>query len=360
MAIMEISRNKTGTIGNEQNHILSLSVINVVDELFFKRRNGEIISCSEDIFLLFFSLGSSAENDPLDEAKGIIYSIRTSLGEYLGVCCRFVLMTKNICPDNLREGFARLKDLYNPAFFAQTADVFDRVDLTKPPDNPLSFSQIIEEYTSQLNSSSETMYEEILGCFFRDIISKTGFNKENVRFLLKNFLYHFQYAMDFQGMAFSNNSTFQNYKVKYDEIDKCKSAAELISVTRDIIGMLVENKKRVISPIMYSILKYIKNNYNKQDMTLGNTACLFKLNASYLSRMFKEQTGKNFVDFVILIRLKAARELLEKTGKSVREISEECGFSNSQYFSMVFRKHSGMAPLEYRHASIYVKGEDVL
>jgi YesN/AraC family two-component response regulator len=67
-----------------------------------------------------------------------------------------------------------------------------------------------------------------------------------------------------------------------------------------------------------------------------------------LSRIFKQQTGMNFVKYVVRCRLKRAQHLLLKTDKKIDEISEEIGYIDYRYFRNLFKKEFGLTPSEYR------------
>jgi signal transduction histidine kinase/DNA-binding LacI/PurR family transcriptional regulator/DNA-binding response OmpR family regulator len=68
----------------------------------------------------------------------------------------------------------------------------------------------------------------------------------------------------------------------------------------------------------------------------------------YLSRSFNQETGLSLIHYLTRYRIQQARQLLATTEKSITEIAMEVGFSDSNYFSRVFRQEVGMSPLTYR------------
>ncbi|MDQ0877061.1 YesN/AraC family two-component response regulator [Paenibacillus sp. V4I3] len=85
-----------------------------------------------------------------------------------------------------------------------------------------------------------------------------------------------------------------------------------------------------------------------RDISLTDAAALVHLNPSYLSQLFKQQTGGKFVDYVIEMRMEEAKKLLIKTSLRVSEIAERLGYGDISYFSSTFKKLTGCSPLEYR------------
>ncbi|MCZ8515352.1 response regulator [Paenibacillus filicis] len=72
-------------------------------------------------------------------------------------------------------------------------------------------------------------------------------------------------------------------------------------------------------------------------------------NPSYLSRIFKQETGKGYVQYVTEIRLEAARKLLmENPDLHVSEIAHRVGYWDDKHFSKQFKREFGMTPSEYR------------
>ena len=86
----------------------------------------------------------------------------------------------------------------------------------------------------------------------------------------------------------------------------------------------------------------------KQDLTLKNIASELNVNASYLSTLFKKETGKTLTDYVNSKRMKRAVFLLQSTTLQIQAIASEVGISDLNYFTKVFKKIMGKTPREYR------------
>ena len=75
--------------------------------------------------------------------------------------------------------------------------------------------------------------------------------------------------------------------------------------------------------------------------TLKEAAEKVHLNACYLSQLFKQKTGQNFVEYVTDLRMKEAEKLLSGTILRIYEIADRLGFSDISYLTTCFKKHSG-------------------
>lgn len=85
-----------------------------------------------------------------------------------------------------------------------------------------------------------------------------------------------------------------------------------------------------------------------QELSRDELAGLVFLNANYLSRLFRQETGRSLVDYITHQRIERIKLLLRTTDASVTEIAGQMGYTNMPYFSRVFRKEEGCTPVEYR------------
>jgi AraC family transcriptional regulator of arabinose operon len=85
-----------------------------------------------------------------------------------------------------------------------------------------------------------------------------------------------------------------------------------------------------------------------EKITLGRAARAAGLSVSRLTHLFSEQTGTSPREFLERQRLTRATQLLEVTSRPIKEIAHEVGYENPLYFSLRFKKFSGMSPRKYR------------
>lgn len=83
-------------------------------------------------------------------------------------------------------------------------------------------------------------------------------------------------------------------------------------------------------------------------LSLNSIAEQFYMNKCYLSRIFKEITGFTVNGYLHARRIQKARSLLIQNSMNISEVAEAAGYENLTYFERVFKKHTGMSPLEYR------------
>lgn len=93
--------------------------------------------------------------------------------------------------------------------------------------------------------------------------------------------------------------------------------------------------------------KFIISNFNKE-LCLDDVANYVDLSTAYFSRLFKQRTGENFIDYLIKIRMERGKVLLHNTKLKTYQVGEQIGYSNSKYFCKLFKNYTGYTPTEYR------------
>ena len=99
--------------------------------------------------------------------------------------------------------------------------------------------------------------------------------------------------------------------------------------------------------IVAQVEAFIRQNIAKK-ITLDMVSKHVHVNPSYLSRYFKRKKGVSFSDFLLQTRIEYAKKLLLDPNKYIKEVCEEVGITNYQYFYLCFRKLTGLSPTEYR------------
>ncbi len=86
-------------------------------------------------------------------------------------------------------------------------------------------------------------------------------------------------------------------------------------------------------------------------VTLEDAADVVFLSPKYLSRYFKNETGRNFRDYKMELRMKEAKRLLAGSGFAITAVAEKLGYSNVESFSRIFKKYEGLPPSGFRKKS---------
>ncbi|MBQ8813762.1 MAG: AraC family transcriptional regulator [Lachnospiraceae bacterium] len=127
---------------------------------------------------------------------------------------------------------------------------------------------------------------------------------------------------------------------------------------RNIADALMETICQYIQKLMNVNIKYgfaeqLKNTifegFSDADFSIKKEIEKIGFQQDYMRRCFKEETGRTPLEYLTYLRINLARNLLvQATFVSVEDVSRNCGFKDSYYFSTCFRKHTGVSPSRYR------------
>ena len=117
-------------------------------------------------------------------------------------------------------------------------------------------------------------------------------------------------------------------------------------VQRLITASRSERENRERKPVLEAIA-YMKEHFTEK-ITLEDVAATIGFNTNYFSELFKKETGENFSNYLLGIRMEKAKQLLRDTKIPVYEIGESVGYKDAKYFSQQFMKVVGVKPAEYR------------
>lgn len=165
-----------------------------------------------------------------------------------------------------------------------------------------------------------------------------------MEFIFKIRLFTTQIIPLYKNSAFDNAFSFlssSNDKLKIEQfiIDRC------IECVTAIAG--VQSDKT--NPIIQKACKYIEENLDK-DVSLEQLANYLGCSPFYLSKLFKEERGSNYISYVTELRLEKAKKLLGNDSLIIKEITSMVGYNDQNYFSKLFKQKFGVSPTEYREA----------
>lgn len=101
--------------------------------------------------------------------------------------------------------------------------------------------------------------------------------------------------------------------------------------------------------MLQRVEKYIRENPG-EDLSLGALSARFRINPSYLSRIFHQTLGVQLSSFIVEVRIEESKRLLKETDDRIYEISHKVGFDTPGYFTKVFGRMEKISPKEYRAA----------
>ncbi|WP_034444634.1 helix-turn-helix domain-containing protein [Butyrivibrio sp. AE2032] len=163
-----------------------------------------------------------------------------------------------------------------------------------------------------------------------------------------------EFALYAEHLAYQNGGQTYHYSGRKDylpQIMELETPEEIrtwftdkiVSACRNVVSKREERSGDIIR----NAKKYIEDHYDK-DISLDDVSRVVNISPYYFSKVFKEESGLNFIEYLTNIRIDKAKELLETTNLSIKEICVSCGYTDPNYFSRSFKKNVGVTPTEYK------------
>lgn len=153
------------------------------------------------------------------------------------------------------------------------------------------------------------------------------------------------------GLFLENSEVFKTYERYHNKIEN----AEYLQIIQQLLEDFIEKLIHEIRQARYSnstvlinkALNFIEYHYDEK-ISLDDVAQKLHLSKHYLCSAFKKATGENMSLYINKLRIEKAKNLLLEPSGRAKEIFEEVGYSNQQYFSKVFKRITGMTVMEYK------------
>lgn len=151
---------------------------------------------------------------------------------------------------------------------------------------------------------------------------------------------YFAYISEFES---NNDDSINSLAVSLQGLNKEDS----INVVRSFIIQMYGLEEGENREIIIEAKRYIKNNLDKA-ISVCNIAEKLYVTPTYFSRLFKNSTGEGCNNYIIRKKIEKAKELLKTTTMKVGKIADVVGYKDTNYFSLTFKKQTGLTPKEFR------------
>lgn len=215
--------------------------------------------------------------------------------------------------------------------------------------------EIYASIRGKSDTASSTIVRRIFDCFLEE-----GRSKEDIQMVLAELL---NIVMkEIQDNDISIEQVFQEDNLSYQTLHEYQKLPELKEWFAGVFDRLDRfyAKNRLTAQyneITKKSIHYMDNNY-KLRISLSDIAKAVSVNSSYLSRLFKNDTGINIMDYLNKIRIEKSAMLIMEGKLSLKSIADEVGIQSYNHFFKLFKKYYGVTPGEYKQ-NIVSNGSDI-
>lgn len=144
------------------------------------------------------------------------------------------------------------------------------------------------------------------------------------------------------------------YPYETEFIEKIFECRDMNKMQQVIRGLYIDCSENVFGApsrkdeLTGGIIKYINQNFSHQDLSVRHIGEAFSMNPDYVSRKFREATGKSISEFLSDVRVEKAKQLLRESDELIADIAEMVGFTSYRTFVRVFTEIVGVTPNKFK------------
>ena len=351
LCLMKTYSRRPDNFSENQENSISDTILGMVDELFMKYERGEILYRGNGQYLLLFSFGEIAsEKDFRALLNDMLERVRTIMDLYINADIVFGVSTR-------QNTYASLHTLFNEAtvalkqgFFAgETRQILFGDNTTKQI--YLSFLSEFRIFISDAHDLDSGYRKEILSgiTLLENMFSMP---EEELQEIIIRWTHWPAMNTSLYGDVASLAFEFAG------QVRRCLTFVDSINVFRQYLVEITKFRSgvKMVGKEVAEAIEYIRANY-ASDITLQQVADKVEISANYLSSLFRKELDVSFTDYVNRIRIDKAKQMLLGSHTKIYEIAQRVGFFDESYFSRIFKRITGLRPLEYKRQNFTRIGE---
>lgn len=338
-----------GRFAEQDKPLFLFAAANIVNELFEEQCHVETL-ITHDHTVVIFNLPEHYGNPELLEmAEMIRVNVKTYLRHTVTLGIGSVVNDFHELSLSYAEALRALRlnwmkpgDALLPGFMAETG-------ITRLVRYP---SEAEEEVLNGLHDGDNARSEKALGRFAQEIAGcspPSHMLKTYYLQLLVSIIRLAQEYVEDPGALFEGWNPYDRFFQLEDQ--EAMNVWFLQAVFPPVLDRIMGSKSKRRNEVVQMTFRMVEERY-AQDLSLQALADELRMNPSYVSLIFKEETGDTFIHYVTAVRITKAKELLRDTDLTVQQIAREVGYGNAQHLIRVFKKQEGQTPGEYRSAAL--------
>ncbi|XEC94167.1 response regulator [Paenibacillus tarimensis] len=330
--------------------LLRYSIVNILEEIIPSKWNKEIIIESSREYLVFVNPDSreAAEVAWKESADRLCRKIIEAM-------CDFMNLSVTVGVSTVVSGYSRLKAACKEAdnavrerFFQGGGRAIYSDDIMSGPVRNNNANLLNREDEKAFRMALKTMnLENGLACIrmLEQRISAENIAEQAIRQMYIRLIEWIGTYLPAPHNKATEGKTAYEAILESDTLQELHAFAESYLIDR-YQGQNAEAEQRSYVDMAIDIIM----DYYAEDISLQSVAGQINVNPSYLSRVFKQESGDNFIRFLTKVRIDKAKFYLESRHMKVYEVAEKVGYPNYTYFSKIFKRIVGVSPEEYRKA----------
>lgn len=330
--------------GEDEIHLLNYAILNILNEISSDHKYGFPLSIHpKEFLLLYFAPPSMEAEEGLEQAYHLAATIKEALKKYLNFSVCIAISEPVTAFHEIKLSYRQALEAlsFRYSYAGGTTILYREI---KSLSGTLESADIAKEIRNLELSLDRREDNNVLKSIenIKQLLSHLNglsLNSLKVYCAPIPFLLASRWGEDASVWMDGHLKRMENWRVKTDIIKWLETIQE---EWNEGTGTSSDNSRTI-----HSAMRFIQKNYSNS-VTLESVAEYLNLSPSYLSNLFKKETGQNFIDYLTQIRIEQSKILLRTTELKIYEVGHRVGYENEHYFSRVFKKVVGCSPIHYK------------
>lgn len=326
--------------------------------LNLNQQQGIILLCGDEKQNMQESQGISLKQkeveaqNSLNKMTEMASELQNSIYEKYGQRCYIAVSDFFNGHESISKVMDELDEMMENRFYHPEVFVFSSVkddetaDLVQIDDDTL-MKQMKQDMKMKDISGLREHFERLS----RKYHSQSAFSHIYVKFIFSNLLKEF-----YNNLPGASEEQFNKEVEKLYSSDDIDTIVQLINGHMDELEKTFTKNPQMAHREIEMVKQYIYEHFS-EEIGVDQLADLVYLTPSYLSAIFKKETGQNLSKFIKQYRMEQAKDMLENTNKKIVNIGAETGYPNVSYFCQSFREYFGVSPQKFRDQGGFVTEE---
>ena len=330
----------------ENINLLRFAVLNICSEVVSESTTGlSFCDLNGDIVIIFI-------NDTLNYKKlfsGILDSLISKINQFLDIN---VFVTSGSYQKKFQDvhlSYFQAKKLQEYCFIIPPNNVILFEDVTsKNFSVQFDISENLKKLNEYIQSKNDEKAVGMIDIIYNQLIEMKELTPSHIQNLTIEVLLSVIDTM--KGVKGNSEILFENYSDLFQNIFEKKTIDALKTWIKEMVLKCIDflsSERDKLNPAVRQVLEYMQSNYVK-DINLKCIASNFNISPAYLGYLFNKEIGDTFTNYLNMLRVEKAKELLINTSLKANEISEKVGYINTNYFPIIFKKLTGFSTSEFK------------
>ncbi|PWW45023.1 MULTISPECIES: response regulator [Paenibacillus] len=341
---------------SEDAELKRFAALNIAAEVWTEHGAGHAFMHQETIVLLYVDRWGGEDGEKRQQQA--LENVMRSINHYLRIAA-------TVGSGSIVNTLAGVKHAYEDALLALdyrlvpgTDPLIYIADVERQTAGKLRFDELKQQtLTRCLKAGTQAELEDVLAIIFREITVEHG--RSDIQLYLIEVLTNVWKAAQASGEAMEDifGAGFQLYTDLFRLPGLSEAQGKVREVCLLVQHRIASGRQHVYKDIVEQALSFTKEHYADPDLSIQKVCGHLHISSGYFCGIFKKEVQLTFLQYLMQIRMEAAKELLRSTEMKSFEVAGQVGFAEPNYFSFCFKKHIGVSPKEYRKQTALTASE---